>query len=224
MFKARRWQLVLVLAAALVLATAASGFASRGPVAHRHQHGAAVALTARGVAFHDHMRKLWEDHITWTRLAIVSFDASLPDLPATEARLLRNQADIGRAVAPFYGRAAGRKLTRLLRSHILIAVDILADLKQGDETALAAAQKRWTRNANQIAGFLHAANPHNWPLRELRRMMHAHLALTTSEAVAHLQGRYRADVRAYDAVHREILAMADMLSSGIMRQFPGRFR
>lgn len=51
--------------------------------------------THEAAAFHDAMRKLWEDHVTWTRLAIVSFAGDLPDLPATQRRLLRNQTDIG---------------------------------------------------------------------------------------------------------------------------------
>jgi hypothetical protein len=55
------------------------------------------------------MRALWEDHVTWTRMVIVDFAAGLPSLPASEARLLRNQADIGGAIAPFYGRAAGNR-------------------------------------------------------------------------------------------------------------------
>src|ERR1043165_3791243 len=53
-------------------------------------------------AFHDAMRKLWEDHITWTRLYIVSFAAGLPDTDAVAQRLLQNQTDIGNAVKPFY--------------------------------------------------------------------------------------------------------------------------
>ena len=76
-------------------------------------------------AFQDAMRKLWEDHITWTRLAIVSFAHDLPDLPATQARLLRNQVDIGNAIKPYYGTAAGNQLTALLKEHIVGAVALL---------------------------------------------------------------------------------------------------
>jgi hypothetical protein len=57
------------------------------------------------------MDKLWEDHITWTRMVIVDFAAGLPDLRTAEARLLRNQVDIGNAIKPYYGRAAGNQLT-----------------------------------------------------------------------------------------------------------------
>jgi hypothetical protein len=180
-------------------------------------------VTARQLAFRNSMRVLWEQHVAWTRLAIVSFNGSLPDLAATEARLLRNQVDIGNAVKPFYGRAAGNQLTGLLRRHILIAVDILADVKGGHQHALNGDLKRWYANANQLSAFLHKANPRNWPLPALRSMMHRHLKLTTDEAVAELSGRYPASVAAYDRVEREILGMADMLSTGIIKQFPHRF-
>jgi hypothetical protein len=222
-------RVMLVLAAAMALAVSAGGALALGAGAKPAHHHHAMATTARPLnakeaAFHDRMRKLWEDHITWTRLAIVSFDAGLPDLQATEGRLLRNQHDIGRAVSHFYGDAAGAKLTSLLRSHILIAVDVLAAAKAGDQQALAAAQKRWYANAREIADFLHSANPHNWPQRAMRRMMRTHLDLTTKEAVDHLTGKFEADVSDYDAVHEEILGMADMLSNGIIAQFPQKFR
>jgi hypothetical protein len=84
------------------------------------------------------MRKLWEDHITWTRLAIVSFAAGGADLQATETRLLRNQTDIGNAIKPFYGDDAGNKLTALLKEHIMGAVDLLAAAKAGDQPKVAA--------------------------------------------------------------------------------------
>ena len=60
-----------------------------------------------GSALRSDMRVLWEDHIVWTRLAIISLTTGSPDTQATVGRLLKNQADIGNAVKPFYGKAAG---------------------------------------------------------------------------------------------------------------------
>jgi hypothetical protein len=180
-------------------------------------------LSAKAVAFRGAMDKLWEDHITWTRMVIVDFAAGLPDLKTAEARLLRNQADIGNAIKPFYGRRAGNALARLLRTHILEAVPVLEDAKTGNTAKLAQDQRAWHANAHQIAVFLSRANAQNWPLGEMDTMMKRHLALTTNEAVARLTGHWQADVAAYDQVHAEILEMSAMLSGGIIRQFPNRF-
>lgn len=172
--------------------------------------------------FRSAMRKLWEDHITWTRMFIVSDAANLPDLGPTATRLLANQADIGNAIKPYYGDAAGEKLTGLLRSHILTAADILAAAKAGDDAGTQSAVSRWYANADSIASFLSAANPNNWPLAEMKMMMKDHLDLTLEEAVDRLHGDYEGDIIAYDKVHGEILRMADMLSEGIILQFPDR--
>jgi hypothetical protein len=169
------------------------------------------------------MRRLWEDHVTWTRLAIISLTTAAPDTETTVGRLLENQTDIGDAIKPFYGETAGQELTRLLREHILIAADLIAAAKAGDETATSEAQSRWTANADEIAAFLATANPSSWDLDEMKAMLHEHLRLTTDEALARLHGDWAADVDAYDEIHRQALGMADMLSNGIIKQFPARF-
>jgi hypothetical protein len=200
-----------------------------GASAARNEGGAPPVASHRPIsrtelAFHDQMRKLWEDHITWTRNVIISFQADLPDLNAAIARLLQNQADIGDAIKPYYGDAAGNQLTALLREHILGAARVLAALKAGDQSALQSALADWYANAHDIAVFLSSANPKNWPLAEMDQMMRDHLDATTREAVARHQGDWNADVAAYDAVHLQALAMADMLSNGIIAQFPKLFR
>ena len=186
-------------------------------------HGHGPIVTPRTVAFHDEMRRVWEDHVTWTRLAIISLTTGAPDTDATVGRLLKNQADIGDTIKPFYGDAAGQELTRLLREHILIAADLIAAAKAGNQTAVAEAQARWTANADEIAGFLAAANPRSWQLDEMKEMLHEHLRLTTSEVLARLHADWAADVAAYDEIHLQALGMADMLSNGIIKQFPSRF-
>jgi hypothetical protein len=173
--------------------------------------------------FHDAMRKLWEDHITWTRFAIIGVFEDLPDLHPSVQRLLQNQADIGDAIKPFYGEAAGDQLAALLSDHILIAAEILQAAKNGDSGALEDASERWYANADDIAAFLNAANPDHWPLEGMQIMMRDHLDLTIEEAVAYLNGDHEASIAAYDEIHLQILEMADMLSEGIIMQFPDKF-
>jgi hypothetical protein len=219
------------LAIMVVIAVAASLFtlAVQHGQAHAanapgHDHGQTTGLpTAAQVRFHDAMRKLWEDHVTWTRLAIVTFADGSQGFDATATRLLQNQTDIGDAIAPFYGDAAGQKLSALLHDHITIAVELLQDAKAGDTAAFNDAKARWYANANDIADFLSAANPRFWPDATMREAMKVHLDQTLAEAVDELQGNYTASVTDYEAIHLHILAMADLLSSGIMHQFPGRF-
>jgi hypothetical protein len=181
-------------------------------------------ISKKELALRNDMRRLWEDHVTWTRLAIISLTTDAPDTDATVGRLLRNQTDIGDAIEPFYGDAAGTELTRLLREHILIAADLIAAARAGDQAAVAAAQSRWTANADEIAAFLNAANPRFWKLDEMKAMLHEHLRLTTNEVVFRLQGDWSADVAVYDEIHLQALEMADMLSIGIVKQFHRRFR
>src|SRR4051794_32500688 len=110
--------------------------------ANAHAARADVAST-KAAAFSASMAKLWEDHIVWTRMVIVDFAAGLPDLEAAETRLLRNQTDIGNAIKPYYGAAAGNALTQLLRTHILEAVSVLQAAKAGEKAGLAKSLDAW---------------------------------------------------------------------------------
>lgn len=205
----------ILLAAALV---AAPSPAPRPPVG-----SAAAAAPVSRAAFHDAMRQLWEDHITWTRLYIVSAAGNLPDADQAAQRLLKNQTDIGDAIKPFYGDAAGERLTALLREHILTAAKLIDAAKAGDTAAVSATSSAWYANADGIAAFLSGANARNWPLTALQSAMRMHLDLTLTEATARLHGDWAADIAAYDEVHRHILQMADVLSDGIVKQFPRQF-
>lgn len=176
------------------------------------------------LTFQNGMRKLWEDHITWTRLYIISALGDLPDKAATTTRLLQNQTDIGNAIKPLYGDAAGDKLTALLRDHILLAAELISTVQSGNTVKSRDVSARWDKNADEIAQFLSNANPKYWALGEMKSMMHSHLSNTTAEVAARIHNDWAGDIAAYDRVHQQILEMADMLSSGIMMQFPSRFK
>jgi len=169
------------------------------------------------------MRKLWEDHITYTRNFIISSLADLEDAGKVAERLLKNQDDIGNAIKPIYGNEAGNKLASLLKDHILIAVDIVKAAKSGDNDGVTNGQKRWHDNADEIAAFLSGANP-NWSNKVLVDMLYKHLDYTTTEVVSRLQKDWAADIDAYDKGHEHMLMFADTLTSGIVKQFPKKFK
>jgi hypothetical protein len=169
------------------------------------------------------LRKLWSDHVIWTREYIVAAIGGPQGVAdAAAGRLLRNQDDIGNAIVPYYGDAAGQRLTELLKEHIMIAVDLVADAKAGDDAKFATDDQRWTDNITEIASFLAGANP-NWPEKDVFDLLALHLQLTKTEATQVLQRDYEGAIKTFDDIFNEILVLADALNDGLVAQFPDKF-
>jgi hypothetical protein len=183
--------------------------------------GGDVAMRHSEMTLHDAMRKLWADHVWYTREYIVAAVSGDAGAQTSLTRLLKNQEDIGNAIAPYYGSAAGTKLTDLLKQHISIAGELVAAAKAGDNAKVTNADMRWHQNAADIATFLSGANP-NWSRDALLSMLNTHLSLTTQEATARIQNRWGDAISTFDQIFNQAMEMADALSSGITRQFPTR--
>lgn len=270
---------------------------SRQPAAAQRDTNRAAAVSR--AAFHDAMRELWTDHVVYHRNSIISAAAGLPDTAHVAQRLLRNQDDIGNAIKPYYGDAAGNQLAALLRGHIQHAGRVVMlsngqqhamhagyavqdgkqmDVRSGDTTKLRNADtteikrgqyptavgrdtarvqnptarmadtsmvqdrdraQNWAQstdstalnsavaalraNADSIATFLSSANPRNWSRATLQGALQMHVNLLLQEATTRLRGDWAANIAAFDASSRQALQMADMLSDGIIKQFPNRF-
>lgn len=179
-------------------------------------------LSPEAVRLREEMRKAWIDHTIWTRSYIVSAVNNLPDRQAVLDRLLRNQQDIGNLIKPYYGEKAGNQLANLLKEHIQIAGQIVEAAKAGNQNEVQKLQTDWHRNADNIAKFLSDANP-NWTFKELQDMLYTHLALITEIVVQCLQGNWEADIAATDKNEIHMLHLADILSEGIVKQFPDQF-
>ncbi len=172
---------------------------------------------------HDTMRMLWENHIGYNRIVINAIVAGSPDLNPNIERLLRNQDDIGNAIKPFYGDEAGDELAMLLRAYVQTAGDLVMAIKKGNVAAVGGLQKKWHQNADDIATFLSNANPY-WEMQTMKDMLDTHLALTHQEAIARLRMDWTGDVEAFNKGELHILRMADTLTTGIIMQFPDKFR
>lgn len=183
----------------------------------------AMSMSLAAVELKTNMRRYWDDHVVWTRNVIFNIMDNLPGTDQAVKRLMKNQDDIGNAIKPYYGEKAGKDLTALLHIHIALAAEFLKANKMGNIKAAGEANKKWIQNADEISAFLSKANP-NWKPEEMKMMMREHLTLTTNEAVARLTKNYDADVIAFDKVDDAILKMSDMLTDGIIKQFPAKFK
>jgi hypothetical protein len=175
------------------------------------------------LSYHDEWRKLWEDHITWTRIVILGI---LDDLPGTDAyidRLIQNYEDMEEALKPYYGDDA-EELGGLIQEHLVIAAELLTAAHDGKTAQFNDAKERWYDNAGQIAEKMNEMNPRFWPLKETKKMWIEHLDATVEEATTHLGGDFVGEVAAYDKVHDLALEMADFMSHGVMQQFPEKFQ
>lgn len=166
----------------------------------------------------DCFRLLWEQHVYWTRMTIISIASDLPDLEPTTNRLLRNAPDFAKIFCHFYGKKVAFEFEKLLTDHLVIAAELVNAAKAGKTKAAANAEKRWYKNADEIVCFLNQINPY-WSIEHMRDMWFEHLALTKSEAVARLKGDYAKDIAIFDKIEKEALMMADDFSNGIIRQF-----
>ncbi|MFD3450187.1 hypothetical protein ACFDTO_37040 [Microbacteriaceae bacterium 4G12] len=170
----------------------------------------------------NYMRLLWEQHVAWTRMAIMSIVFDLPDVDVTVARLLQNAPDMGNALKHFYGEEAGKTFSNLIKDHLVIAADLVKAAKAGDQAAAAAAEKKWYANGDEIATFLNKINPYI-NKEAFRKMFYEHLAMTKAEAVAMLSKDYKKSAQLYDKIEKEALQMSDTITKGIIHQFPQLF-
>lgn len=170
------------------------------------------------------MRKLWSDHMHWTLATVDAFFNEPKQLEVKLDRLLQNQKEIGAAIIPFYSQAAGDKLAKLLTEHIMGAVPVLKAAQINDTTALNKSLADWYKNANDIALFLSSANPKNWPQSATAPALKMHITQTTEYAVNILKGEYSSSLKGFETALNHMLMLADILTDGIAKQFPGKFK
>lgn len=175
------------------------------------------------ITFKTSMRKLWQEHIFWTRNVVFCLVDDLPGNVQAVKRQLQNQIDLGNAIKPYYGDAAGDRLTELLYTHVNTTTDIIKAAITRDTGIINSVNKKWFANAEDIVKHLHKLNP-DWAIGDLRKMLNNQMQLTAESAGERLKKNYDADVVAFDKVHDGVLIMSDTLADGIIIQFPKKFK
>ena len=168
------------------------------------------------------MNLVWEQHIMWTRMLLISIAENLKDLKATQTRLLRNPKDIADVFRRFYGIAVANRIQQLITEYLVIGKELIVALKNKNQEEATKLNTKWYQNADEMAEAFSSINPF-YPKEEIRNMLYEHLRLTTNEVNYRLQGNYAEDINSYDMVQKEILKMSQFFVNGIVKQFPNLF-
>jgi hypothetical protein len=166
-------------------------------------------------------RRLWEQHIWWTRSFIISTICELDDLPSVTERLLRNPNDFAVVLRNFYGIDNAKKFDFLLTEHLLIAESILNNLKLEKNEDFYQDKKKWYANADDISIFLANLNPY-WPVKQLQTLLYEHLKMIEDIIVLRMNARFSVEVARFDSTEAQALKIADTMSYGIINQLTNR--
>lgn len=172
--------------------------------------------------YRNDMRSLWEEHVAWTRMAIISLVFDLLDLNEVLTRLLKNADDMGDMIRRLYGDEVAVTYSQLIKDHLLIAADLVKAALAGNEQRAQEAEAKWYENADDIARFLNSVNPF---LTEeaVREMFYKHLDLTKQEAVFMINKEFEKDIAVYDEIEKQAREMADAISDAMVLHYADMF-
>jgi len=193
------------------------------PNSNRSNEDRFLGISLQALKLYTEMYVLWEQHVFWTRLLLVSITENLNDLEPTKKRLLRNPSDIANVYRRYYSERDAKTIENLLTEHLVIGADLIVALKNKDSALSTALSQKWYKNADEMAKAFASINPF-YGEESLRQMLHTHLDLTSQEVDARLRKDYAAEINAFDMVEQEALRMARYLVSGIINNFPDLFR
>ena len=163
-------------------------------------------------------RKLWEQHILWTRIVISDIVFEIPERDFAITRLLRNPDDFGKQLSQFYGSSFGRDFGALMYDHLTIAAELVHAVKSGNEERFEELNRKWFKNADDMARALTSVNPY-WDFETWQKMLYEHLDLVLKEATLFINCQLEENVLLFDKMEQQALEMADMMTKGIINQF-----
>lgn len=168
------------------------------------------------------MQRLWTDFAVWTRQYIIAAVDERPEAPEAAARWLRAGDEIGRELENYYPRRAARRVAKLLRQHVMVAVDLIDAARAVDRTKYMDIDDVWYSNGEDLVDELCLRNM-SWSKEELFALWNAQRDFTKDELAARLEQNFDKDVEAFDHVVATAVKFSDRITDGILRQFADKF-
>jgi hypothetical protein len=174
------------------------------------------------LVFKAEMSRLWIDDAIWSRQAILCLVDRLPGTEETLYRLMINQEDMGRMFTKYYGLEKGDEFCQLISSNTALTISIIRNKSSNNTEDLKAASDRMDYNVKRIIEYLIKVNP-NWSKEELSYLMLLHSQLFDLQLQNRVTENFSYDVEVFDKIITETYKLANVLSEGIIKQFPERF-
>jgi hypothetical protein len=159
------------------------------------------------------LRKLWSDHVFWTREAIISHLDFNPDIPIDNIvqRLYKNQDDLSQVFSEHYTPKIGNAVKNLLDEHITIVANLIIGVKTKDPPEkIEQIAENAINNAKTIAINLNKINKKFGSKQDLTKQFVKHVELVFDQI------KNPNDLEIFDDALNHILKMADKMAIGFI--------
>lgn len=193
-----------------------------------------VVINERTLIFRMDSRTLW----TRYALGMVNYSVSefggLASTDKVEANLARNGAAVGNFFIPYYGITAGTKIGTLLAVICKNGTKVVQAIKKGSKD-LSIFKEIWSKECRSLAEYFNELNPTQYPTDLITEMLINLTGFWTEDFIARKNEEFADDQIALDNIlkvavigipdhaNKGYSSLADILSRGIISQFPLSF-
>ncbi len=192
--------------------------------AHAKEKITGIKITPKSAAMLRTFGQAWINHIFWVRNVVMATkDGNTAAAKVAEENVVSNARQIAGAIKPFYGKKASDRLFELLAGHYKAIKAYMEATFAKNRAAQNAAMREMKKNVVEIADFLSAANPKNWPRGEMISALDAHVAYHMDQINQIAANDYKAEAKTWQDMENQVIDIAMVLGKGLIRQFPKKF-
>lgn len=180
-------------------------------------------ITEKEQELNQYLRKLWAEHAFWLRQYVIAYFNGTSDVNETTKRLLKNQDQIGRSLGMWYGEKNGAQIADIMKSQLIAFGDMLNGMVSKDKNVSVVAEKKWHDSTEKLVDFLVSLNG-KWGRVELSQHLKRYNEMMTNMAINRFRKKHNDEINSFDKAYAHAMNdVADMLTSGIVRQHPEQF-
>ncbi len=172
-------------------------------------------VTEKELELNQYMRKLLGENTIWMRNYTISYMANHTDMKDVTQRLMKNQAEIGKAFGLWFGKEKGNAIGDLMSKNLISFGDILKGMMDKNKNESIISEK--------LVDYLVKINP-KWSKTDLGHNFKKYNEMFINSATARYRKKHNEEIEAFDKAHNYAMHdLADYITKGIVDEFPEKF-